>query len=69
VNPFESILDAFEGELKQGLRPDIAACLERVSTEQRDGLLRELIGLEMHYLRQLGEKPVMRDYFAPVLGQ
>ena len=62
MNPFESILDAFEGKLKQGHRPDIAACLEKVPTEQRDGLLRELIGLDMHYRRQVGEKPIMGDY-------
>jgi formylglycine-generating enzyme required for sulfatase activity len=62
---------AWKAALSGGARPNIEDCLK--SQPQLEGfvLLRELVLLDLHYRRQIGEKPQPEDYRDrfPVLGE
>ncbi|HEY7424853.1 MAG TPA: protein kinase, partial [Gemmataceae bacterium] len=56
------LCERFEDAWQADQRPCIDEYLSQVAEPERDGLLRELIALDIDYRRQLGEKPEARDY-------
>ncbi len=58
----DELCEHFEDAWQAGQRPRIADYLGETEELERDRLLRELIGLDIDYRRQLGEKPTARDY-------
>ncbi len=58
----DRVCDRFEAEWKAGARPLIEAYLGPAPEAQRDGLLRELLALEVEYRLRAGERPLLADY-------
>ncbi|HEY7154949.1 MAG TPA: protein kinase [Gemmataceae bacterium] len=58
----DAICERFEDAWQAGQRPCIGDYLGEAEDLERDRLLRELIGLDIDYRKQLGEKPEARDY-------
>ena len=54
--------DDFEGAWAAGQRPPLEAFLERIGDSGRPQLLRELLAIEIHYRRRLGESPTAREF-------
>ena len=54
--------DAFEAAWQAGQRPSIEQFLEAASAPVQHELLRELLGLELHYRKRLGEEPTLGEY-------
>jgi serine/threonine protein kinase len=61
----DAVCDEFERAWRDGNRPDLASFAARVSaSDEQRGLTRELIEIELHYRRALGETPELADYAA-----
>ena len=56
--------DQFEAAWKAGTRPKIDDFLAGVPPAEWPDLLRELLILDLHYRRQLGENPTLEEYRA-----
>ena len=54
--------DDFEAAWAAGQRPRLEAFLERIGDSGRPQLLRELLAIEIHYRRRLGESPTAREF-------
>jgi eukaryotic-like serine/threonine-protein kinase len=60
----DRVCDEFEAEWRTGQRPRIETYLSRATADQREGLLRELLALEVEYRRRGGERPNPSEYQA-----
>ena len=60
----DRICDQFEAAWKAGTRPKIDDFLAEISPAEWPDLLRELLILDLHYRRQLGENPTLEEYRA-----
>src|SRR5438045_3879205 len=56
------LCDEFEDAWRGEHRPAIEAFLAQAAADERDELLRELIGLEIEFRRRAGERPDINDY-------
>jgi eukaryotic-like serine/threonine-protein kinase len=54
--------DRFEAEWRSGDPPDLAAYLARAEGGERAVLARELIAIDVHWRRRVGEHPVLAEY-------
>lgn len=59
---FDRICDDFERAWIDGRRPSVEEFLSRVDAVEHGDLLAELLPLEMHHRRRLGETIVLEDY-------
>jgi hypothetical protein len=64
MEQIDAACDRFEAEWRAGSRPQIQAYLAQASEEERRGLLRELLRLDIAYRRKGGEQPRAGDYQA-----
>lgn len=59
----DAVCDEFELHWRQGERPRLESFLARIPSQQeKPGLLRELLEIEIHYRRAQGETPCRDDY-------
>jgi tRNA A-37 threonylcarbamoyl transferase component Bud32 len=59
---FDALRKRFEQAWQSGPRPRLQDYLAEVAGDQRPGLLRELLPLEVQYRRKLGETPALKEY-------
>src|SRR5271157_1450048 len=60
----DRVCDQFEAAWKAGTRPRIEEFLTGIPRDEWPDLLRELLILDLHYRRQLGESPTPEGYRA-----
>ncbi len=58
----DGLCDQFEREWRAGQQPVIEDYLSRVDPPQQKTLFAELLGLDVHYRLERGERPVAEDY-------
>jgi tetratricopeptide (TPR) repeat protein len=63
VEAVDAVCDRFEAAWKAGQRPRLEDYLAAVPESRRLALLRELLLLEVHHRRRLGETPRLDDYW------
>ncbi len=59
----DAICDQFEAQWRTGQRPDLRSYLSAAPTEVRAVLFRDLLTLELEYLRHVGERPDAESYY------
>ena len=59
---FDALCDEFESQCQAGNRPSIENFLGRVDEVEKQALLNELMAIELHYRRQLGESIDLSEY-------
>src|SRR5262245_19265657 len=64
VRLIDELCDEFEAAWARGERPQLESYLARVSGSERLELLRELLGVEIHYRRRLGEAVAEGEFSA-----
>ncbi len=62
------LCDQFEAAWDDESRPSIESFLSQAHAEDRDELLRELIGLELAFRRRAGERPELSEYRRRFVG-
>ena len=59
----DAICDQFEAQWRAGQRPDLRSYLSAAPADVRAVLFRDLLTLELEYLRHVGERPDAKSYY------
>jgi eukaryotic-like serine/threonine-protein kinase len=62
VRRIHRLCEEYETQWRAGRRPRIEEVLERAGADDRDGLLEELLALDVELRRELGERPSVGEY-------
>jgi hypothetical protein len=68
LNRLDQICDRFERAWNEGSSPRIEDYLAEVTASEHATVLRELLGLEIHYRRQRREQPTAEKYLTSEAG-